>query len=355
VKHINERAVFAAVIFSFAEERIRFTKEQEDAAIEWFLSFAKDYVSFYSIGDGNNTKAKILHQYGEFCGQVGHFKSLNTTVDKSTSSDIRLVWYIHLKRAPKLATAAIALISLVASEAVVERSFSAQGMVHRKKRNRMTDDHVEDEMFIKFNSNSLIYKLDDREVYAPKFKMLEDIMDEEENAQEKEKLLTHTNKQNEIDESYPLFSLHDFDDLEDDGDDLVKNVTANIESDDEENHSVDSSIPESCNTTAAVVEAPESRKRKSVNDRVDYILPIEEYEWTLEFIKEYVEKNNIVIGMRWSDEKLLHLESSAASYTNFPIKHTTEMLKTKIMHYLKHGNANITTCTPAKIQRRDVE
>jgi hypothetical protein len=55
--------------------------------------------------------------------------------------------------------------------------------------------------------------------------------------------------------------------------------------------------------------------------------------------------------MRWSDEKLLHLESSAASYSNFPIKHTTDMLKKKINHFLKHGDVNIDTCIPSKSAR----
>jgi cobalamin biosynthesis protein CobT len=43
----------------------------------------------------------------------------------------------------------------VASEAAVERSFSMQGLIHSKLKNRMSDDRVEREMFIKFNSYAL--------------------------------------------------------------------------------------------------------------------------------------------------------------------------------------------------------
>ena len=50
----------------------------------------------------------------------------------------------------------MALLSLSASEAAVERSFSAQGNVHTKLRNRMEETSVQDEMFIKFNSRLLL-------------------------------------------------------------------------------------------------------------------------------------------------------------------------------------------------------
>lgn len=51
--------------------------------------------------------------------------------------------------------AAIALLSIAGSEAAVERSFSAQDIVHSKRRNRLKDDAVEQEVFIRFNSSIL--------------------------------------------------------------------------------------------------------------------------------------------------------------------------------------------------------
>ena len=53
----------------------------------------------------------------------------------------------------QLADVAIALLSLTASEAAVERSFSAQSLVHAKRRNAMHNDSVEAEMMVKFNSS----------------------------------------------------------------------------------------------------------------------------------------------------------------------------------------------------------
>ena len=62
---------------------------------------------------------------------------------------------MHLNHAPVLAHAAVALLSVAASEAAVERTFSAQGDVHSKRRNRLADKTVEAEMFIKFNEGTV--------------------------------------------------------------------------------------------------------------------------------------------------------------------------------------------------------
>ena len=62
----------------------------------------------------------------------------------------------------ELSAVAAALLSITASEAAVERSFSAQGAVHTKKRNRLLDHSVQNEMFVKFNRSAL-----DRRVTLP--------------------------------------------------------------------------------------------------------------------------------------------------------------------------------------------
>ena len=55
----------------------------------------------------------------------------------------------------ELPTVALALLSVAASEAAVERSFSAQDAVHTKKRNRLGRDTVQAEMFVRFNEDAL--------------------------------------------------------------------------------------------------------------------------------------------------------------------------------------------------------
>ena len=63
----------------------------------------------------------------------------------------KAVWNLYLadSHAPLISHAAVALLSVSASEAAVERTFSAQGLVHSDLRNRMSGDTVESEMFIK--------------------------------------------------------------------------------------------------------------------------------------------------------------------------------------------------------------
>jgi hypothetical protein len=50
-----------------------------------------------------------------------------------------------------LSRVALVLLSVSASEAAVERSFSAQAIVHSKERNRLHSETIEAEMFLKFN------------------------------------------------------------------------------------------------------------------------------------------------------------------------------------------------------------
>ena len=62
-----------------------------------------------------------------------------------------IAWRLYLQQAPVISHAAIALLSVAGSEAAVERSFSAQGLVHSSRRSQLADEAVEAEMFIKFN------------------------------------------------------------------------------------------------------------------------------------------------------------------------------------------------------------
>ena len=62
---------------------------------------------------------------------------------------------------PFLSHAAVAILSVCGSEAAVERTFSAQGLVHSDLLNRLGDATVEAEMFIKFNK-ATVTRVDQR-------------------------------------------------------------------------------------------------------------------------------------------------------------------------------------------------
>jgi hypothetical protein len=59
--------------------------------------------------------------------------------------DPNAVWCLHLghDHAPIISHAAVTILSICASEAAVEKKFSAQGLVHSELRNRLGDDAVE--------------------------------------------------------------------------------------------------------------------------------------------------------------------------------------------------------------------
>ena len=65
------------------------------------------------------------------------------------------VWRTLLSEVPLFAHPAIAILCVAGSEAAVERSFSAQDAVHTKKRNRLSDSSVQDEMYIRFNLDAV--------------------------------------------------------------------------------------------------------------------------------------------------------------------------------------------------------
>lgn len=75
----------------------------------------------------------------------------------------RLAWANYVDTAPVLSLGAIALLSVAGSEAAVERTFSAQGKVHSKARNRMKDPTIEAEMFCRFNGIALERKVEEKD------------------------------------------------------------------------------------------------------------------------------------------------------------------------------------------------
>lgn len=67
----------------------------------------------------------------------------------------KFVWAQYVNEGMELPIVALALLSVVASQAAVERTFSAQDLVHAKKRNRLHQQAVQAEMFVRFNSHAI--------------------------------------------------------------------------------------------------------------------------------------------------------------------------------------------------------
>ena len=132
----------------------------KNEANQFIRKWGASYLSFYKLSDAHedaaeaSVKARLFTQLGQFIGRTHDFDTTAEEVATApeTGFDPLIYWSNH---AGELSLVAKALLSVTASEAAVERSFSAQGAVHTKKRNRLLDQSVQTEMFVKFNSAAL--------------------------------------------------------------------------------------------------------------------------------------------------------------------------------------------------------
>ena len=168
-KHVIEEAVIACALVAFdTHVNSCFAPERIRAAVEWLLLFAARYALYWSLA-GSSVLEELRQQakaeWSDFIGRTAtsSFSSLDQDVidiqavhaKEQRRFDARSVWHLHSSQAPVIANAAVALLSISSSEAAVERTFSAQGDVHSNRRNRLGDETVEAEMFIKFNERTV--------------------------------------------------------------------------------------------------------------------------------------------------------------------------------------------------------
>jgi hypothetical protein len=171
-QHVNKMAVIACAILSFDTSYVNiFSGEERGQAVTWFLDFSVKYVRYYKLSsdlDENRLKGNILLQWSDFKSGEGVFCSIHQQKEllmqqQSSAAkgkvhyrwNARKVWNIYRDDAKELSFAALALLSISASEAGVERTFSMQDVVHSKIRNRLQDIGVQREMFVKYNYRAL--------------------------------------------------------------------------------------------------------------------------------------------------------------------------------------------------------
>ncbi len=160
-KRINVDAVLAVALLSFQHH----DHQPEDlrSAQQFILNFGTEYLWHYSLS-GDDSQQQLMDalrsQLAEFNGRIGEFAELDNEIDSikrnSAASKVwepRKVWFLH--PGLQLSSVALALLSCSASEAAVERTFSQQGMIHSKSRNRLLNDAVQSEMMMTFNRRVL--------------------------------------------------------------------------------------------------------------------------------------------------------------------------------------------------------
>ena len=175
--HVNKAAVLCCAWFSFDDGIRSYQSEELTSTRLFFIFYAIRYARQYRIQadlSDDILRATVEELWGQFTTRAvsSPFAELDDLVQRSKTMQLnknrRLVegewvstWYpVNVWRGleaevPLLAHPAIALLCIAGSEAAVERSFSAQDAVHTKKRNKLKDKHVQDEMFIRFNSDAV--------------------------------------------------------------------------------------------------------------------------------------------------------------------------------------------------------
>ena len=164
-KHINVNAVIMCATFAFDNNYATlFTADTLDHAISWFIKWGANFVKQYGMSDETDEliiTATLMQQLSNMKAGISPFAALTSRKQMLELAagrqrwDPRGLWALYKDSVPELASCALALLSLTASEAAVERTFSMQGSMHTKKRNRMSADLVQSQMFIAFNERAL--------------------------------------------------------------------------------------------------------------------------------------------------------------------------------------------------------
>lgn len=255
---VNPDATIAAALLSLTDVTSDLSAESVDAARSFIVSFGMEFMKFFKLTSNPDAlEGNLLLQVGQFATRSGKFQGLSAHIEKTkavagsqwTPVD---VWSFY---SMELATVARALLTMPATEAAVERTFSAQDSIHTKKRNRLVDASVEANMFVAFNHRPLQNE-NPSETRPPStvelsLEFLEPAVEEQDDDAEEELLVT------EPDDS-------------------------------------DEEMPDASSPAAAPV-----RSHTEIN------------AGTVVFLRAYITENAITLTTRWTAEKVNHLEQEA--------------------------------------------
>ncbi len=326
-KHINMNAVICCAILSFDTKLDRGLEERTGEAEEWFWDFAAKYSMAWNLSFSSNydeLRRLAKSEWGEFEARAATSSFRRLDKDIADEEDLanaqersfnpRLVWYLHLRHSPVLAHAALALLSVAGSEASVERTFSAQGDVHTDRRNRMADDIVEAEMFIKFN-DSTVKRMEDWE---------REMRSTTSNKRRKRQQTAARPPGREMDEDYE----------EEEGIPSIAGLFKRPERKESERK----------DERAAAEQEEKEERQQPIQSRAiaSVIVAVPAPPATDEvqrFIEDYVRKHSIHSKYRWREYHISQLESSAAEWKPQPMRDTVDVLKRKIMAWVRAEEA----------------
>jgi hypothetical protein len=156
---VNNEATMSTAVLALDLKLDGIERVDIDAAKKFIVDWGATYLLYFKL-----SPLPLVQLKGLLWVQLGH---LSTKKEAFTELDDRVsmtklaigakwnaltVWALYDM---ELAVVARALLSIPASEASVERSFSAQDSIHTKKRNSLHDVTVQASMFISFNTRAM--------------------------------------------------------------------------------------------------------------------------------------------------------------------------------------------------------
>jgi hypothetical protein len=264
-KQVNNDATIAAAILSLDVKLSAIDQSFIEDARTFIVDFGVVYLDFFKQSSlpAEKLKGALLVQLGQLSLRRERFARLDENIHATKLSEGKSwkalsVWSLYEM---ELAVVARALLTVPASEAAVERTFSAQGSIHTKIRSRLDDSTVQASMFIAFNHRTL---------NAPA--STSSSMDEDESTitLSLDFMDTDSESESEPEEELPV-------------------VREESKSDD------DDEVKEEEEVEAAVIQ----RTNSEINAD------------TRSFLESYIKKNGITLKDRWTGDKVVQLEKAA--------------------------------------------
>ena len=185
-KHVDLDLIVACALLSFDKATPSIFPSRMRSAQKTFCEFAAQYALYWNVSAASTIEEARNQAFAEWTdwtaatpgttfedmeGEAEHLRAHHCLQHQQQSThqrnftrwNPRAAWANHVHAAPILCLGAIALLSVAGSEAAVERTFSAQGRIHSKYRNRLKDEAVEVEMYVKFNEAALRRKIEARD------------------------------------------------------------------------------------------------------------------------------------------------------------------------------------------------
>jgi len=150
--HLNPGALAAVAAFSFDKTGMELLKKTRVETATFIADWGKKFLTKFYPNDAENVGVQAL----QFTTKSGHFQNVEDEAASLTFKggfDPIGFWGLFIDQPARaaLARVALALLSVVPTEAAVERSFSAQADTHSRDRNSLSQELVESEMILKWN------------------------------------------------------------------------------------------------------------------------------------------------------------------------------------------------------------